>query len=65
MGDDLESQVEEEEVLLAIYDGDPAFKRISSTVFQYRVRNSTFHDHEVNSGLVSNLNILKCFSVWR
>lgn len=38
MGDELESQVEEEEVLLAIYDGDPAFKRISSTVFQYRVR---------------------------
>ncbi|KAK7576677.1 hypothetical protein V9T40_012963 [Parthenolecanium corni] len=36
MGDELESQVEEDEVLLAIYDGDPAFKRISSTVFQYR-----------------------------
>lgn len=38
MEDDLELQLEEEEALLAIYDGDSAFNRISSTVFQYRVR---------------------------
>lgn len=37
MADDLETQVEEEEALLAIYDGDPAFKRISATVYQYMV----------------------------
>lgn len=37
MGDELELQIEEEEALLAIYDGDSAFKQISSTVFQYRV----------------------------
>ncbi|XKL61169.1 hypothetical protein PGB90_008226 [Kerria lacca] len=36
MEDDLELQLEEEEALLAIYDGDSAFNRISSTVFQYR-----------------------------
>lgn len=37
MDENLESQQEEEEALLAIYDGDPAFKHISSTIFQYRV----------------------------
>ncbi|XP_065215881.1 RWD domain-containing protein 4 [Planococcus citri] len=36
MDENLESQQEEEEALLAIYDGDPAFKQISSTVFQYK-----------------------------
>lgn len=34
---DLESQAEEREVLSSIYDGDEAFKQISSTVFQYKV----------------------------
>ena len=37
MTEDLETQIEEEEALLAIYDGDPAFKRLSATVYQYVV----------------------------
>lgn len=37
MDNNLESQQEEEEALLAIYDGDPAFKQVSSTVIQYKV----------------------------
>lgn len=30
-------QDEEREVLLSIYEGDPAFKQISPTIFQYKV----------------------------
>ncbi|XP_063238269.1 RWD domain-containing protein 4 [Bacillus rossius redtenbacheri] len=33
---DLELQEEEREVLLSIYDGDPAFKQLSPTTFQYK-----------------------------
>lgn len=32
-----ELQEEEKEVLLSIYDGDPAFNMISDTVYQYKV----------------------------
>jgi hypothetical protein len=32
-----ELQEEEREVLLSIYDGDPAFKNLSPTKFQYKV----------------------------
>lgn len=32
-----QQQEEEREVLLSIYDGDPAFKHLSPTVFQYKV----------------------------
>lgn len=35
---DAELQSEEREVLSSIYDGDEAFKQISSTVYQYKVR---------------------------
>jgi hypothetical protein len=35
---ELEQQQEEErEVLLSIYDGDPAFKHLPPTTFQYKV----------------------------
>lgn len=34
---DAEQQVDEQEVLLSIYDGDPAFKQLSPTVYQYKV----------------------------
>lgn len=30
-------QEEEREALLSIYDGDEAFKQVSSTVYQYKV----------------------------
>lgn len=33
---DAELQEEEREVLLSIYDGDPAFKQLTPTVFQYK-----------------------------
>lgn len=36
---ELEQQDEEKEVLLSIYEGDPAFKQISPTVYQYKVGN--------------------------
>jgi RWD domain. len=32
-----QQQEEEREVLLSIYDGDPAFKHHSPTTFQYKV----------------------------
>jgi hypothetical protein len=32
-----QQQEEEREVLLSIYDGDPAFKQLSPTTFQYKV----------------------------
>jgi len=32
-----QQQDEEREVLLSIYDGDPAFKHLSPTTFQYKV----------------------------
>lgn len=32
-----EQQEEEREVLLSIYEGDPAFKQISHTTYQYKV----------------------------
>lgn len=35
---DAELQEEEREVLLSIYDGDPAFKQLTPTTFQYKVR---------------------------
>lgn len=38
-----ELQSEEREVLLSIYDGDPLFKQLSPTVFQYMV--SAAHDY--------------------
>lgn len=31
-------QEEEREALLSIYDGDEAFKQVSPTVYQYKVR---------------------------
>lgn len=34
---DAELQEEEKEVLLAIYEGDPAFNMISDTTYQYKV----------------------------
>lgn len=34
-------QEEEREALLSIYDGDEAFKQVSSTIYQYKV-GSTF-----------------------
>lgn len=34
---DAELQEEEREVLSSIYDGDPAFKQLTSTTFQYKV----------------------------
>lgn len=37
---DAELQEEEREVLLSIYDGDPAFKQMTPTTFQYKVHNS-------------------------
>lgn len=37
---DAELQEEEREVLLSIYDGDPAFKQLTPTTFQYKVRES-------------------------
>lgn len=30
-------QEEEREALLSIYDGDEAFKQVSSTIYQYKV----------------------------
>ncbi|KAG5333180.1 RWDD4 protein, partial [Acromyrmex charruanus] len=33
---DAELQEEEREVLLSIYDGDPAFKQLTPTIFQYK-----------------------------
>lgn len=35
---DAELQEEEREVLSSIYDGDPAFKQLTSTTFQYKVQ---------------------------
>lgn len=35
---EIEFQDEEREALLSIYDGDGAFKQLSPTVFQYKVR---------------------------
>lgn len=32
-----QQQEEEREVLLSIYDGDPAFKHLPPTTFQYKV----------------------------
>lgn len=39
---DAELQEEEREVLLSIYDGDSAFKQLTPTTFQYKVRESAF-----------------------
>jgi hypothetical protein len=39
-----QQQEEEREVLLSIYDGDPAFKHLSPTTFQYKV---TIFSHNV------------------
>ncbi|XP_054268420.1 RWD domain-containing protein 4 [Macrosteles quadrilineatus] len=36
---EIEQQEEEKEVLLSIYEGDPAFKQISPTVYQYKYGN--------------------------
>ena len=33
---DAEQQADEQEVLMSIYDGDPSFKQISPTVYQYK-----------------------------
>ncbi|KAJ1530690.1 hypothetical protein ONE63_005556 [Megalurothrips usitatus] len=33
---DAEQQVDEQEVLLSIYDGDPSFKKVSPTTYQYK-----------------------------
>lgn len=38
---DVELQEEEREVLFSIYDGDPAFKQLTPTTFQYKVREVT------------------------
>lgn len=70
MGDELELQIEEEEALLAIYDGDPAFKQISSTVFQYRVilsfRYEAFSIASVCHQYLKNLFKFHVFNtVWR
>lgn len=35
---DAEQQTDEQEVLMSIYDGDPSFKQVSPTVYQYKVR---------------------------
>lgn len=35
---DVELQEEEREVLLSIYEGDPAFNQLTPTTFQYKVR---------------------------
>jgi hypothetical protein len=40
-----QQQEEEREVLLSIYDGDPAFKYLSPTTFQYKV---TIFSHRVS-----------------
>jgi len=40
-----QQQEEEREVLLSIYDGDPAFKHLSPTTFQYKV---TIFSHRVS-----------------
>lgn len=37
MSDCLELQAEEEEALLSIYYGDPAFKQVSQNAYQYKV----------------------------
>lgn len=34
----LEFQDDEREALLSIYEGDPAFKQLSPTIFQYKVK---------------------------
>lgn len=33
---DAEQQTEEQEVLMSIYDGDPSFKQVTPTVYQYK-----------------------------
>ncbi|XP_034252613.1 RWD domain-containing protein 4 isoform X2 [Thrips palmi] len=33
---DAEQQTDEQEVLMSIYDGDPSFKQVSPTVYQYK-----------------------------
>lgn len=33
---DAEQQTDEQEVLMSIYDGDPSFKQLSPTVYQYK-----------------------------
>jgi len=40
-----QQQEEEREVLLSIYDGDPAFKHLSPNTFQYKV---TIFSHRVS-----------------
>lgn len=40
---DSELQEEEKEVLLSIYEGDPAFKMISDNTYQYKVSTQCFH----------------------
>lgn len=48
---DAELQEEEREVLFSIYDGDPAFKQLTPTTFQYKVQELTFASLQIISNI--------------
>lgn len=50
-------QEEEREALLSIYDGDEAFKQVSPTIYQYKVRLSWFMNN-VNFSLYNFFSFL-------
>lgn len=46
-----ELQDEEREVLMSIYDGDPAFKQLSSNTYQYKVIKTLIYKLPLHSGM--------------
>lgn len=61
MSTPLEQQTDEREALQSIYEGDPQFKEIDATTFQYKVS----HMDEIKTGISLTILLILIIQVWR
>lgn len=59
---ELEQQTEEIEALTSIYEGDPGFKQLNSTTFQYKVISIAIHNILISTEFPRSFSQLYSFS---